>query len=388
MSSLGIDFASLLQNKYAIQQQQANTQQTVGKAEAGLTDQRARMLPTQVNAEAGLQNAQAQHTNVESQMLPGQTAANINEANARSGLYGAQGKVALHALDPASQQQLDAANMLYNQYTHWFQDHTGLAPAGQAQQPAQTNTTPATHPAQAPLVADPYHSAYRPSQVADMYPGGINPYANPTPKPVAAVGFAAGGQVTAPGDGSQDTVNANLANGEAVLNNGATEMLGRQLVDVFNAIGAIKMAQAGAAPQQADGSPAQPQMQPGAGMPKSKGFAGGTSNTGQPGYGGSYDAYVQSLQSQSTPKPTANTVASDMRAKLTGVATPRVVTPDGYAGGTSMVGGRTPTGFNAADNIIQSIGNRLSHTPTDQYLVNSHSATPQPYEDDKVATPR
>jgi hypothetical protein len=52
------------------------------------------------------------------------------------------------------------------------------------------------------------------------------------------------------------------------------------------------------------------------------------------------------------------------------------------------VGGRTPTGFNAADNIIQSIATKMSHTPTDQYLVNSHSATPQPYEDDKVATPR
>ena len=47
--------------------------------------------------------------------------------------------------------------------------------------------------------------------------------------------------INAPGDGTVDTVNAKLANGEAVLNRGAAEHLGQPAIRALNAIGAARM---------------------------------------------------------------------------------------------------------------------------------------------------
>jgi hypothetical protein len=47
--------------------------------------------------------------------------------------------------------------------------------------------------------------------------------------------------VHGPGDGTVDTVHADLANGEAVLNRGAAEHLGRDTIALLNSIGAARM---------------------------------------------------------------------------------------------------------------------------------------------------
>ena len=161
----------------------------------------------------------------------------------------------------------------------------------------------------------------------------------PLPKDFYARGTS---EIQGHGDGTVDTVPAMLAPKEAVLNAGAAEHLGRDVIQALNAVGLMKMGMGGGMPP-AKGSP-QPTKDDRADKP---GYAGGTSFVqgfggapGMPGYGGSYDAYVQSLQSQSAPQtPTANNVAMNMRAKLTGNGGATRVPPltPGYASGTSDV---------------------------------------------------
>ena len=81
-------------------------------------------------------------------------------------------------------------------------------------------------------------------------------------------GFANGtSQVPGNADPRVDSVPAELAPQEAVLNAGAADMVGRGLIDVLNAMGALKMGM----------PPAQPQVAQG--MPDAKpGYAKGTSN--------------------------------------------------------------------------------------------------------------
>jgi len=72
------------------------------------------------------------------------------------------------------------------------------------------------------------------------------------PQPKTPVGGYAGGTSKVPGKGPSnvDSVPTNLAPNEAVLNAGGADVLGRPVIDLLNAIGALKMTQAGAPPQQ------------------------------------------------------------------------------------------------------------------------------------------
>ena len=94
----------------------------------------------------------------------------------------------------------------------------------------------------------------------------------PRPQPVAPKPGYNKGVSKVPGKGPSniDSVKAKLAPGEAVLNSGAAEHVGRPLIDVLNAIGVHKMAMAGKPPQKG-------------GMPKGKekAFASGTAKVGR-----------------------------------------------------------------------------------------------------------
>lgn len=111
------------------------------------------------------------------------------------------------------------------------------------------------------------------------------------------------GKVPGKGDGTKDTQPAMLAPGEAVLNKGAAEHLGRHNIDLLNAIGLSKMGMPGVADNQgqqpgmaagnqepssnvpgyADGDaliqriPTNPGKPPGPPAPQTPGYAGGTS---------------------------------------------------------------------------------------------------------------
>lgn len=90
-------------------------------------------------------------------------------------------------------------------------------------------------------------------------------------------------KVPGKGSGKVDTVPAKLAPGEAVLNKGAAEHVGRGLIDQLNSIGMQKMGMVPGAAPQGKAAPAK-----GAGMPpgKPQKFAKGTSNVQPKGKGG------------------------------------------------------------------------------------------------------
>jgi hypothetical protein len=110
-------------------------------------------------------------------------------------------------------------------------------------------------------------------------------------------GFSGGtARIPGKGDGSVDTVPAVLASGEAVLNKGAAEHIGRGLIAHLNAIGVAKMTAEGNPPQQGRGMPAPKGKAKGKmkaaggvdgveepGLPQA--YAEGTTMVGDPSYG-------------------------------------------------------------------------------------------------------
>jgi hypothetical protein len=151
-----------------------------------------------------------------------------------------------------------------------------------------------------------------------------------------------------------DTTPAMLTPGEAVLNKAATEHLGRDTIDVLNAIGNIKLGQTDVA-QQPAGPPTHADIHGAGGIP---GYAQGSSSTGQidpiAGQGGTWGP------SGDTPAPSGNT---GLRSSL-GLGVPRPAPapkPIGYESGTSMVPGYSDGTSDVGDG---SGGNQNYHNDT------------------------
>lgn len=92
-----VGFAGLLQRKYDIMQQQADTAKLGMQASANLDTVRAGLLPKESVANIGLTAAQTalagantRQTDVQTQLAPGLASANIYNTRAQGRLYGSQ----------------------------------------------------------------------------------------------------------------------------------------------------------------------------------------------------------------------------------------------------------------------------------------------------------
>ena len=271
---------SFLAQKYAILQQQADTAQTEARARAGLLDAQALATPGQAAgraasdfASAGLQAAQARSIGVNTDLAPG-TAAAENDARraaadstrAQIGLTNEQTEAARIGNQPVSGALLKLWG-LYNNLRLPDASLTGVGvpqgtgvvrnitssvldtatPAG-VTKPAVTQAD-LDNPPSITSAANPYRPSYR--------SGGV-------------FGFSTGtSRVPGKGSGKVDTVPAKLAPGEAVLNKGAAEHLGRDTIDLLNAVGQRKMGLATTPTQKAEMA-----------ADRAPGYAGGVSSVG------------------------------------------------------------------------------------------------------------
>jgi len=334
---MAVDFNSMLQNKYHIQQQEADARTTSAGAEASLANARAKI---EIPGQAALSQAQASHFNEQTRLAGMQAQAQAGLQGAQADYYGSHAALNRNDLtpDPNLNQALIA---LHGQMRQYWTPGGGLPSYGQPAAPAApaTGSTPAS-----PRVAEPAGSNWTAPQTAQPGTGSYNytpstatvaspnymDLTDPSKLPHFSDGTA---QVPGKGPGNVDTVPAMLAPHEAVLNAGAAQHVGPHLINVLNALGAHKMAMEGHAPQPGPQDQGPPQAAPsgrgmpagksakGKGAPPAKGHANGTPDVGSGS--NSYDSYVRGLQVQD-PNSTANVVAG-VRAKLTGgqTATPR-----------------------------------------------------------------
>jgi hypothetical protein len=201
---------------------------------------RARSASAQVANEGRLQAAQAQHYATQSALAPSLARATIEETGARAGQYGAESELLRSNVPQPSPVGLSRAYDLMS----------GAGGQTQGQTPSyigQNYFNPQNSVLNAPTTSH-FNTPYQ----RDYNFGDSS----------VRVHYARGEQdVPGEGDGSLDTVPAMLAPGEAVLNKGAAEHVGRGLIAQLNDLGAAKMAAAGAPPQG---------MAKGHGMPKGK----------------------------------------------------------------------------------------------------------------------
>jgi hypothetical protein len=208
-------FSERIDRKYDILQQQAD-------AQTGLENAQASVLPGDAAARQALQRAQAFQTNQTAQQVAPlaqaqlqQTQAGIGETGARAGYYGALGRATLDPLSAPSALEL-----------HSFATQYGY-PSGRLNvQPGANGGLTGTQGGEAA--------------------GGLAPGAFSADNKLHLDGGEPGyskGTAKVPGkpNGNKDTVKAKLAPGEAVLNKGAAEHMGRGLIGVLNAIGQHKM---------------------------------------------------------------------------------------------------------------------------------------------------
>jgi hypothetical protein len=265
----------LLGQKYAINQQQTDASVLAQQAQARETNTRAQLLPGQTAAQIALQNAQAAGAQAQADATPALTRSTVDNQAA----YGA------HALASADFQRaqipaLDAENssphidlFKQNAYRRAYGDNppqansriidTGLAPAPAGPNATELATSEGLPPVEAPGtptpptrptnlqqksffseptitkigpagstqgegINDPYHVRHLRSSGSTQISGGTRLYSKGTAR------------VPGKGSGTVDTVKAMLAPGEAVLNKGAAEHLGRPMIAALNAIGMVK----------------------------------------------------------------------------------------------------------------------------------------------------
>jgi hypothetical protein len=254
-----MDIGSLVQQKYNIAQQDANARTTQVQSQASLDAVRAGLMPQQTNNEGMLQRAQAGHLDAQTGMVAPLAQASIGASRAQTGLFGAQANhldAQTGMVSPLGQASIDTSRA----QTGLLGAQTDLArqdssPAGQSAKELAGNLWSLNN------TANPFTGYFG--------RGAVKGYASGT------------SDVPGPGNGAQDSVPAELAPHEAVLNQGATAHLGPQLIDVLNALGAHKMAMEGNAPQTPPGgaAPDQPddtqapkaeKKPPGKGMPAAK----------------------------------------------------------------------------------------------------------------------
>lgn len=231
-----MDFNSAFAQKYSIMQQQANNQGLLERANANNTDEQAKQVAANAAAARGLQAAQAGRISTESSLLPGQTAADIATKQAQANQMDVQSRLAPQlAQSSIGLQGTQAA------------DNMARAGLAQAQIPLtyeQTNAARSDNRMGGGLSAV--------NAAGDLYqygrtlkpPGQYNvdtSNVNWNAVPLHAAGIS---KIPGKGDGTVDKVPAILAPGEAVLNKGAAEHVGRGLIDHLNAVGAAKMGMA------------------------------------------------------------------------------------------------------------------------------------------------
>lgn len=296
----------ILAQKYAIMQQQANAATQLAGANSNLANTQAQLMPGEAAARnfataagGNMSNAQAQLFGANAAQVPGQAASEEQQRGAESGLLSAQTQGAL------------GRNFLSDDASRAIQDrlHAGGWNVG----------------------------------------GGVNMgFAKGTSGvPGYADGTDGVGKVPGKGDGTVDTQRTILAPGEAVLNKGAAEHLGRDTIALLNAVGLHKMGMSG------PGAPPSPEPQTSVSSPTSgdqtiPGYAQGDEYVGSavapsvPGPG-------QTITSGTWGTPIGNSGNTGIRQSL-GLGMPRPVgnvTPApkpgglrgllGFAGGTSDV---------------------------------------------------
>jgi len=228
---MAVDMNAALARKYNILEEHATAAQQ--QAQAALLGEQAR---------APLYGAEAQQAAAQAGLIKQQTSLAPMEAQARAGYYGALG------------QQAAAQSGLTGQQTEEAKADLAPADAGIINQlkGAISNYGRTFGPQNlgfpglpTPMQSAPNNGVTLPTMksVLDKNPDGTPKYARGTSK------------VPGKGKPNKDTVDAKLAPGEAVLNQGAAEHMGRGLIDVMNAIGAHKMALEGNAPPQKGGMP-------------------------------------------------------------------------------------------------------------------------------------
>lgn len=352
-----VDINSALALKYRILGQQADAQTMQANAMAGEAAERTRLMSGNAYAEQALRHAQAMQATEAAKMVA-----------------------------PLGQSEIGMRNMQTNMMPQQVASEIGL-------RDAQTMAIPLAFP-QGQQPANParpgmgmgmsVNPGVRP--VGNMG-GGSGYNANPTGyagssnyTDLTKPHLATGGMVKGPGDGTVDTVDAKLANGEAVLNKGAAEHVGRPVIDALNFIGQMKM---GMVPGNSGAKPTKGKKDSGNSAAEVPGYANGVSFA--QGFGGksaaapssnqeSNSGYAAALQAQN-PNSVANTVA-DVRAKLTGGQTsvPRVV--PGFAEGTSWVDNANAAVDAAAARNGQAVQQPMPSNPKPGYAKGTSKAAP------------
>lgn len=218
----------------------AESMRGVQRAQRDNLDATTKEIPANAASQRGLQGAQANRLNVDAYLAP-------SLANSQISLQGAQATNQL-----SSARSLDVSSNIA-QGNYELSRSTGGSRKVQDKMRASVGLDPlpdisdAAGAATAPMA--------RPPILTPGYGLGINVF-DPARKPMLGEGiggrsmfdqplgmeFAKGtARVPGNGDGTQDTVPAKLAPGEAVLNKAAAEGMGRGLIALMNKLGAQKM---------------------------------------------------------------------------------------------------------------------------------------------------
>ena len=206
-------FEDFLTQKYNIQRQEATNRGNLENAQAGA-------ITGALGTENALRTAQANETNTRASTLQplaqstiASTQAGIGETQARTGLYGTEARVQAHnAFDPFP----DLIN------GHIYDSLSGL----NRTQSGQTSLTGGGG------------SSYGGSGILNV---GNLPAGAISPDNKIQLNSAGTERVPGKGTGKVDTVPAMLAPGEAVLNKGAAEHMGRDNIKQLNQVGLAKM---------------------------------------------------------------------------------------------------------------------------------------------------
>jgi hypothetical protein len=206
-------FEDFLAQKYNIQKQEATNRGNLENAQAGA-------ITGALGTENALRTAQANETNTRASTLQplaqssiASTQAGIGETQARTGLYGTEARVQTHnAFDPFP----DLIN------GHIYDSLSGL----NRTQSGQTSLTGGGG------------YSYVGRSILDV---GNLPAGAISPNNKIQLNSAGTERVPGKGTGKVDTVPAMLAPGEAVLNKGAAEHMGRDNIKQLNQVGLAKM---------------------------------------------------------------------------------------------------------------------------------------------------
>ncbi len=253
-----VNWSSGLNRKYDILQQQADTaaagqraQAEVQAAAAGQTRAQTQYLPMDatarrdlMGAQAGNYTAMAANTNAQTPFVGRLAQAQIDTAEANNAATTAgvfDRSLAVNQPLIGSNTQAAAANMIAGA--------GGVAAAGTAGRYAGSGVSPSNNTAAAFLnqgvkvAGSPGFYANNPG--LDPMTGLANYenlYNKKTQDAERGYLYRKGiARVPGKGDGTQDTVHAKLAPGEAVLNKSAAEGMGRGLIEMLNRKGAQKM---------------------------------------------------------------------------------------------------------------------------------------------------